>query len=308
MKISILEMCQIFLYKIRKLEQDIRDVLKINQKEVLFKDIEFIIEEKKMEERRKRNSMRSQMPNHPDPKKTKRKLRKRSTVRNNNRSRKQIKNQNQAQGNQQGPTQERIPQERFNHEDVNIVTTKTSTINDRDRNLQEDPKIKTKDELNPRFQPEIPKEKRKEEEKKNLNKNQEIADDLREKARKLMEEKNFEDARIFCSQAEKYAPKDARILANMCLCFWQQKDFGNCFEVSKKKIIFEEDLDFREEKLLKNMFTKFINSALILEKFQIAFRVAKKAINQFKDPEIEKLFQKCENLRKFKKEKSFSNP
>jgi len=307
MKISILEMCQILLYKIRKLEQDIRDVLKINQKEVLFKDIEFIIEEKKMEQRRKRNSMRSQMPNHPDPKKSKKKLRKRSTRINNNRSRKQIKNQNQAQGNEQGPTQERIPQERFNHEDVNMVTTKTSTINDRDRNLQEDSKIQTKDHPDPEFRSEHPKEKRKEEEKKNLNKNQEIADDLREKARKLMEEKNYEDARIFCSQAEKYAPKDARILANMCNCFWQQKDFGNCFEVSKKTI-FEEDLDFREEKLLKNMYTKFINSALILEKFQIAFQVAKKAINQFKDPEIEKLFQKCENLRKFKKEKSFSNP
>jgi len=227
-------MCQIFLYKIRKLEQDIRDVLKINQKEVLFKDIEFIIEEKKMEQRRKRNSMRSQMPNHPDPKKIKKKSRKRFTRINNNRSRKQIKNHNQAQGNQQGPTQERIPQERFEHEDVNIVTTKSSIPIDRDQNFNEDPKKESRNHPDPKFQPENPKEKRKEEEKKNPNKNQEIADDLREKARKLMEEKNYEDARIFCSQAEKYAPKDARILANMCLCFWQQKDFGNCFEVSKK--------------------------------------------------------------------------
>jgi len=297
MKISILEMCQILLLKIRKLEQDIRYVLKINQDDRLHDDIEFPIDESKMKERRKRTSNTKKMMNHPDPKKTTRKTRKRFKRRNNNQSGKQRKNQVQAQGNQQGPPQQSPQQEVYQLQDVHKNITRTSTPIDRDQNLKEDPKINSKDQSNPKFQPENPKEKRKVEEKKGPNNNQEIADKLREQARKEMENKNYDDGKKLCDKAEKYSPKDARILANMCICTWHQKDFGNCFEIAKE-IISNEDLDYREKKLIYNMNIKLINSALILERFKVAYQYAKKAINQFNDPEIEKLFQKCKNFEK----------
>jgi len=290
-------MCQILLLKIRKLEQDIRYVLKINQDDRLHDDIEFPIDEDKMTERRQRTSKNPKTKNQLDLPRPTRKPRKRFRKRNVSRSDTKGKNQVQAQGSQMGPPQERHPQEECKHEDVHMVTTKISTEIDRGKNLKEDPKKRTKDQPDPKIKLENPKEKRKVEEKKGPQNSQEIADDLHKEARKLMESKNFDEAKNLYNKAEKYAPKDARILANMCICTWHQKDFGNCYEIAKY-IISKEDLMNREEKLLKIMFSKLINSALIMERFKVAYQYAKKAINQFNDPEIEKLFQKCKNFEK----------
>jgi len=290
MKISILEMCQILLYKIRKLEQDIRDVLKINQKEVLFQDIEFIIEGKKMEERRKRNSMRSQMPNHPDPKKTKKKSRKRSTKRNNNQSRKQIKNQNQAQGNQQGPPQKRIPQERFNSEDVLKNITRSSELNDRDRNLEEDLKIKTTNQPDPKIQRDNLNEQKKIQQEKILKNNQEIADRIREEAKKEFNSRNYVAARPMYEEAQQYAPKDARIQANLCICAWHQEEYLKSFNIAQK-IVSNEELEYRDRKLIYSMVIKAINSALVLQNYEVALKCTKNALIHFSTPELEKLLE-----------------
>jgi len=122
--------------------------------------------------------------------------------------------------------------------------------------------------------------------------NQEIADELRNQGiEEIKTKNNYQAIKIF-EQAALYAPKDARIKANICVALWNCQDYSQCLE-AVQQLIYEKEIEKKNEKMICSMMKKGINSALKIKKYDIAIQLATLAVKDFPENETFELLKKA---------------
>jgi len=235
--------------------------------------VEFPIEEEKLTERRKRSSQNQKPSSKPTQTKGKTKPTRRPNKRLNRYRQRPGKNQPQFRNSGSKPQ----PDQALHDAQRPPETLIKEHGRDENHEVEECETHSRRDVVNPilfNTHIQIPKEKQIQQEKEPPGSNQEIADKILRQSKKIIEEKNFEAGRLLCEKAQIYAPKDARIQANISVCYWHQKDYSNCFEICKR-IISNKELENLEEKLIYNTHKILINCALKMEKYEIALKCAK---------------------------------
>jgi len=302
MKIKVYEMLKFFLHKIRRIERHIQFILKTNDEEALYTDINVDVTEAEMEAKTQKTFDQFNKFKNYENKGTTKKFPQRKNNQGKERKFRSKKKPSEAHFSEEDPHKKEVQEK--------IESEPELTSNKQIGKSRTNPKmcLKSSKEINNQEEIKTPKEPqqelkilaKKETPLKAINTHQEMADQLKKQGTEQLEAGNYQLAIQRYEEALKLSPHDARIENNICLAYWKESDYQNCYEATIQ-LLTNNDLKFKNEKMILSMTIMSINCARKLKDYQIAFTLAQKAFQDFPQQETKDLLNKiCFEIKKKK--------